>query len=136
MHPIRRIVLATIASGLTLGSAMAADLTGAEIKDLITGKSVYLETTAASVTGSPGHGVIYYAADGTALYKTPKGMMWHGTWVIKDNSACVDWKEQPNNGCVKYDKQADTINIVTATTNQVRAKVVKIASGNAENLAP
>jgi hypothetical protein len=136
MRPIHRVVLATIASGLMLGSAVAADLTGAEIKDLITGKSVYLETTAASVTGTPGHGVIYYAADGTALYKTPKGVMWHGTWVIKDNSACVDWKEQPNNGCVKYDKQGATISIVTATTNQVRAKVVKVAPGNAENLAP
>jgi hypothetical protein len=136
MHPINRIVLAAIASSLTLGSAMAADLSGAEIKDLITGKSVYLETTAASVTGTPGHGVIYYSADGTALYKTPKGVMWHGTWSIKDNSACVDWKEQPNNGCVKYDKQGDTISIVTATTGQTRAKVVKIAPGNAENLVP
>jgi hypothetical protein len=136
MRLINRAVVTAIASGFVLGSAMAADLTGAEIKDLISGKSVYLETTAASVTGTPGHGVIYYAADGTALYKTPKGVMWHGTWVIKDNSACVDWKEQPNNGCVKYDKQGNTINIVTATTGQVRAKVEKIAAGNAENLAP
>jgi hypothetical protein len=136
MRPINRIALTAIASSLVLGSAMAADLTSAEIKDLITGKSVYLETTAASVTSTPGHGVIFYSADGNALYKTPKGVMWHGTWVVKDNSACVDWKEQPNNGCVKYDKQGDTISIVNATTGQVRAKVVKIAPGNAENLAP
>ena len=136
MHLVNRAVVTAIASGFVLGSAMAADLTGAEIKELISGKSVYLETTAASVTGTPGHGVIYYSADGTALYKTPKGVMWHGTWVIKDNSACVDWKEQPNNGCVKYDKQGDTISIVTATTGQVRAKVQKIAPGNAENLTP
>jgi subtilisin family serine protease len=136
MRTINRVALAAIASSFMLGSAMAADLTGAEIKDLITGKSVYLETTAASVTSTPGQGVIYYSANGNALYKTPKGVMWHGTWVIKDNSACVDWKEQPNNGCVKYDKQGDTISIVNATTGQVRAKVVKIAPGNAENLVP
>jgi hypothetical protein len=136
MCAIKLGVLTAISSACMLGSAIAADLTGAEIKELITGKSVYLETTAASVTGSPGHGVIYYSADGNALYKTPKGVMWHGTWVIKDNTACVDWKEQPNNSCVKYDKQGDTISIVTATTGQTRAKVVKIVPGNAEGLAP
>lgn len=74
-----------------------------------------METTAASVTGTPGHGVIYYSAEGTALYKTPKAVMWHGTWVIKDNRACIGWKEQHNNGCAKYDKQGDTISIVNAT---------------------
>ena len=130
------VVMSTIASACMLGSATAAELTGAEIKELITGKSVYLETTGASATGTSGQGVIYYAADGSALYKTPKGVMWHGKWIIKDNTACVDWKEKPNNGCVKYDKQGDTTNIIDVATGQTRAKMSKIAAGNAENLAP
>ena len=130
------VVMSTIASACMLGSATAAELTGAEIKELITGKSVYLETTGASVTGTSGQGVIYYAADGSALYKTPKGVMWHGKWIIKDNNACIDWKEKPNNGCVKYDKQGDATNIIDAATGQTRAKVSKIAAGNAENLTP
>jgi hypothetical protein len=136
MLGIDRFIIVAISSiGLT-GSAMAAELTGAEIKDLITGKSVYLELTAASATGTSGQGVIYYAPDGNALYKTAKGVMWHGSWIIKDNTACIDWKELPNNPCTKYDKQGDTTSIVNVATGQTRGKVLKTASGNAENLAP
>ena len=60
--------------------AIAAEMSAAEIKELITGKSVYLEL-AATATAGAGQGVIYYNADGTALYRTAKGVMWHGTWV-------------------------------------------------------
>jgi hypothetical protein len=120
-----------------IGTPMAAELTGAEIKDMISGKTVYLETSAAgSVTGASGQGVIYYAPDGTGLYKTPKGVMWHGTWEIKGNANCSTWKEAGNVACSKYDKQGDTVSIVNAETGQVRAKVLKTASGNAEKLAP
>jgi hypothetical protein len=116
--------------------AVAAELTGAEIKDIVSGKTLYTETTAASATGTPGKGVIYYAADGSALFKTPSGTMWHGTWAIKDNTICSNWKEAPNNPCSKYDKQGDGTNIINSATGQVRAKIVKTAPGNAENLAP
>jgi hypothetical protein len=136
---MRRSVLclsvATIGSCCLIGSATAAELTGAEIKDLISGKTAYLELTA-SVTGTNGKGVMYYDANGTVLYKTPKGDMWHGTWTIKDNTACLDWKELPNNACTKYDKQGDTITNVNVQTGQTRGKIVRIAPGNVENLAP
>jgi len=136
MNAIARVVFSSFASLYMFSSAMAAELTGPEIKDLIGGKSVYSQTTAASSTGTAGQGVIYYAADGTALYKTPSGATWHGTWVIKDNTACIDWKERPNNPCSKYDKQGDTISILNATNGEVRAKIVKIVAGNAENITP
>jgi hypothetical protein len=42
-------------------------MTAADIKALAIGKTVYLETTAASVTGKAGEGVIYWAEDGTAI---------------------------------------------------------------------
>jgi len=45
------------ATGL-IGSALAADMTGAEIKALVSGKTIYLETTAASAAGTPGQGVV------------------------------------------------------------------------------
>jgi hypothetical protein len=127
--------VAAIGSGCLIGSAAAAELTGAEIKEIISGKTVYLELTA-SVTGTNGKGVIYYDANGTMLYKTPKGDMWHGTWTIKDNTACNDWKELPNNACTKYDKQGDAIININAQTGQTRGKIVKTAPGNAENLTP
>jgi hypothetical protein len=121
---------------LLAGPAAAAELTGAEIKDAVSGKTLYLETTAASVTSTPGKGVLYYAADGSALYNTPSGALWHGTWAIKDNTICTNWKENPNNACSKYDKQGDAINIINSASGQVRAKIVKTAPGNAENLTP
>ena len=71
------IVVSTGVVGL-IGSALAVDLTGAEIKAFLTGKTIYLETTAASASGKAGQGVIYWGEDGNALYKTPTGAMFHG----------------------------------------------------------
>jgi hypothetical protein len=137
MHPIRHIAIGAMGSFCLVSSAMAAELTGSEIKDMIAGKSVYLETVAAgSVTGVSGQGVIYYAPDGTGLYKTPKGEMWHGTWAIKDNTNCSNWKEAGKVACSKYDKQGDTVSIINTETGQVRAKILKTVPGNAENLMP
>jgi len=116
-------------------AAWAAEMTGAEIKELVSGKSIYLETGATS-TGGVGQGVIYYGADGNAFYKTAKGAVLHGPWTVKGNTLCNDWKEVPNNPCSKYDKQGDTISISNANTGQPRGKVLKIVPGNAEKLAP
>jgi hypothetical protein len=117
-----------------IGTASAAELTGAEIKELVSGKSVYVDFTEAS-TGGAGKGVIYYAADGTALYKRAGGGIWHGTWSVKDNTTCTDWKESPNNGCSKYNKQGDTITQINVTTGKSRGTVLKTAAGNAEKIA-
>ena len=136
MNAITRVVISPIASICVLGSATAADLTGGELNDLLSGKSVYMQMTAASSTGTAGQGVIYYSADGDALYKTPTGALWHGTWTIKENTVCFDWKEKANTPCSKYDKQGDTIGIFVATTGEVRGKIVKVVTGNPENLAP
>ena len=102
----------------------------------ISGKTVYIETTAASATGTPGQGVIFWAADGTALYKTPAGAMWHGKWETKVNTLCADWKERPNNPCTRWDKTGDAITILDSISGRRRAKVAKAAPGNAEKLAP
>jgi hypothetical protein len=136
MNAVARVVLSSLVFACMLGSAMAADLTGAELKDLLSGKSIYAQTTAASATGTVGQGVLYYGADGHALYKTPTGAIWHGGWIIKDNAICSHWKERPSNPCSKYYKQGDTISILNATNGEVRARVLKIVAGNAENIAP
>lgn len=135
MRTLTRAVAALAGSVTLIGSAYAADMTGAEIKSFISGKSVYLELGAGSAA-SPGQGVIFYNEDGNALYKTGNGTMWHGTWAIKDNTACVVWKETPNNACTRYDKQGDVVSIINASTGQVRGKVLKTAPGNAEKLVP
>jgi hypothetical protein len=136
MRSITRIVLWAGSSIALAGTALAADLTGLEIKALLYGKTVYLETTAASAAGKAGQGVIYWSEDGTALYKTPDGSMMHGKSEIKDNTNCTEWKERPGTGCTRYDKQGDVITIIDTKSGQVRAKIVKTAPGNAEKLAP
>jgi len=128
--------LTAMSSMLWVGSSLAADMTAPEITALIVGKSVYLELTAASVTGASGQGVIYYSPDGTSLYKTAKGVMWHGTWTMKDNTVCNVWKETTNNACTGYVKDGGVISITNVSTGQVRGKVVKTADGNAEKLVP
>ena len=133
MSIIKRASLALIGSACLIGSATAADMTGTQIKELISGKSVYLENTATS-TGGAGQGVIYYAADGSALFKTAKGPIQHGTWTIKENTVCIDWKESPNNPCSRYDKQGETITVINVATSQSRGKIMKTVAGNAEKI--
>lgn len=129
------VIVTTGVIGL-IGSSLAADMTGADIKTLLSGKTAYLETTAASASGKAGNGVIYWNADGTALYKTPAGGMMHGKWEIKGNTLCTDWKEKPGTGCVRYDKTGDRVTVIDAKSGQTRAKIVKTAAGNAEKLSP
>jgi len=131
----RALIVAAGVAGL-VGPAFATDMTGAEIKTFLSGNTVYLETTAASSSGQAGNAVIYWAADGTALFKTASGSIMHGTWVIKDNTNCTDWKERPASGCVRYDKTGDKITSIDAASGKVRATIVKTAAGNAENLKP
>ena len=122
-----RIVLcaAIAATGVVglVGSALAADMTGAEIKAFLSGKTVYLETTAASASAAVGQGVIYWGEDGTALYKTATGAIMHGKWEVKGNTNCTEWKERPNTAFVRYDKTGDAVTVIDAASGQIRAKV-------------
>jgi len=134
MRILRHSIAAGLGSICVLGSATAADLTGAEIQALISSKTGYVETGAASVTGTIGQGAIYWAADGSGLYKTPRGPIWHGTWSIKGNLYCSKWKEGPNSACMKVEKQGDTVSFIDIESGKLRIKVLKTAPGNAENL--
>jgi hypothetical protein len=136
MSIVARVLIAVTAMVGVIGSALAADMTGAEIKAFLSGKTVYLETTAASASGQAGQGVIFWAEDGAVLYKTPSGAIMHGKWEIKGNTNCTDWKERPNTPCVRYDKVGDTVTVIDAASGQLRAKIVRTAPGNAEKLAP
>jgi hypothetical protein len=119
---------------ILVGSAAAADMTGAEIQSLICGKTGYVQTGVASVTGTTGEGAIYWGADGNSLYKTPQGPIWHGIWSIKGSLYCSDYKEGSKRPCMKVEKQGDTVNFIDSESGQLRITFVKIAPGNAENL--
>jgi hypothetical protein len=134
MRALRACVI--IATGTLSGTALAADMSGAEIKAFVSDHTTYLETTMASASAQPGQAFIYWSADGTALFKTPSGTIMHGTWETKDNTLCANWKERPNTGCVRYDKTGDTVTVLDAASGAVRAKILKTAAGNAEKLAP
>ena len=129
------VIVTTGVIGL-VGSALAADMTGADIKTFFSGNTAYLKTTAASASGQIGNGVIYWNADGTALYKRPLGGMMHGKWQIKGNTLCAQWKERPGTGCVRYDKTGDAVTVIDVKSRKARARIVKIVPGNAEKLTP
>jgi hypothetical protein len=97
-HITRAIVSAGVFGGV--GTALAVDMTGADLKAFLSGKTIYLERTEASATGTPGQGVIYWDDNGKALYKTPSGAVWLGKWEIIANTICADWNERPTNACV------------------------------------
>ena len=91
------VIVTTGVIGL-IGSALAAEMTGADIKTFLSGNTAYLKTTAVSASGQVGNGVIYWNADGTALYRRPLGGMMHGKWAIKGNTLCAQWKKRPGTG--------------------------------------
>lgn len=136
MRAVTRIALWTGCTLALAGTALAADMTGAEIKAFAWGKTVYLEATAAGVSGTAGQSYIYWTEEGIALNKTPTGAIWHGKTEIKGNLSCTEWKERPGTGCTRWDKQGDVVTLIDATSGAVRAKVVKTVPGNAEKLAP
>lgn len=137
MHTATHWIVAGVGFGSLISAALAADMTGAEIESFLSGKTAYLETTAASAGGEAGQVVIYWNPDGTALYKTPSGKMMHGKWETKGDTNCTEWKERPGTGCVRYEKAADnTVTVIDATSGKTRAKIVKTAPGNAEKLTP
>jgi hypothetical protein len=107
-------------------------MTGADVKTLLSGNTAYVESASVKVGG----GVIYWNADGTALYRRPLGGMMHGKWEIKGNTLCAQWKERPGTGCVRYDKTGDAVTVIDVKRKKTRAKIVKFAPGNAENLTP
>jgi len=125
------IVLAA-SLALCATAAHASEMTGAEIKALISGNTSYLALD--TPTAGTGEGIIYYNADGTATFKTPKGAIWHGPWTVKDNTLCIDWKEMPNNPCTRYDKQGADILLINVATGKPRGKIVKVVPSNAEKL--
>ena len=131
-----RVIAAAAGIVGLVGSAVAADMTAADIKAFAIGKTVYLETTASSVTGTAGQGALHWAEDGTAIYKTPTGAVWTGTWQMKGDTLCTEWKQRPATPCGRWDKTGETVSIIDSATGQTRAKVVKTAPGNAEKLAP
>lgn len=136
MRIIGHVVTATAGLFGFIVAAIAAEMTGAEIAAYLSGKTAYIETTAASGSGAAGQAVIYWANDGTALYKTPSGAMFHGKWEIKGNTLCAEWRERPNTGCIRYEKIGDTVTAFDAKSGQLRAKISKTVPGNAEKLAP
>ena len=111
-------------------------MTGAEITAYLSGKTAYLETTAASGSGDASQAGIYWASDGTALYKTPSRAMSHGKWEIKGNTVCAEWKERPNAGCIRFEKTGDAVTVFDAKSGELRAKILKTTPGNTERLAP
>jgi hypothetical protein len=135
MRAIECVFMTAIGSICLHGSATAAQLTGTEIQELISGNSVYLRLTP-SVTGTQGPGIIYYDTLGTVLFKTPKGVIWHGTWKIEGNKACINWKETSHNPCAKYVKRGDTLRTINVGTGVTRGEVTKIVPGNADKLTP
>jgi hypothetical protein len=128
--------LAAVAAAVV--PASAADMTAAEIKTYAIDVTQYVELGAGSVTGQAGQGVIYRSGDGNALYRTPTGAIWTGTWEFKGDSLCSTWKQAPTPGptCSRYEKTGDTVSVLDATTGALRVKIVKTAPGNAEKLAP
>jgi hypothetical protein len=120
------------------GPACADDLNADQIRQLISGKTVYMETTANSETRAAGAAHQFFAADGSVLFKTAKGELWTGTWSIHNgrprgaDSVCIDWKQIQNNGCYFFDKQGETVSIKAGGV--VLAKIGKIADGNVEKL--
>lgn len=111
---------------------MSAD----ELKKSLTGRTHYLDVAAGGTLAQGGQAILYFAPDGTVLNRVPSGKIQQGTWTIKENTVCVEWKDLPPNPCSRWDKQGDVVTIINLGTGQPRGTISKSADGNAENLKP
>ena len=136
---MRSTTLTTLSAITTLalaGTALAADMTAAELKALLSGKTTYAEATTASTVGQAGQVIIFWAEDGSMVYKAPDGKVIAGKWEVKDNTACFELTTRPGMACSRYDKQGDVVSVFDGKSGALRAKITKTAAGNAEKLAP
>lgn len=62
-------------------------------KATISGKTVYLDCGATSRRAVQGKALSTMPPMGNALYKSAGKGMLHGTWSVKGNTSCTDWKE-------------------------------------------
>jgi hypothetical protein len=130
---LKIIIVLALGLGACATAAQASEMSASDIRTLVSGNTAYLALNPGAAAGT-GDGVIYYSADGTATFKTPSGAIWHGPWILKDNTLCIDWKEQPNNPCTRYEKEGSDIVLINVATGKPRGKVVKVAPGNPEKL--
>jgi hypothetical protein len=134
MGTIQRLFVAVVGLGLSFVPARATDMTGSQIRSLISGKSVYVKLNDEAAAGN--HGVIYYGEDGNALFRGDQGRVWHGTWSIKGNAACVEWVEEPANPCSRYKSSRGIVEIINASTSRPRGTILRVKRGNVENIRP
>ena len=134
MGMTKRLSIALVGLSLSFVPAEASDMTGSQIRSLISGKSVYVKLNDEAAAGN--HGVIYYGADGNALFKGDQGGVWHGTWSIKGNTACVEWVEEPANPCSRYKSSQGIVEIINIATSRPRGMILRIKRGNVENILP
>ncbi len=117
-------------------AAAAAEMTADEIKAFVSGNTVYIQTAVTSSTGDAGPGAVYYHPAGTVLYKTPKGQVWHGSWALRGDKFCVEWSEAKEYPCAQFERHGRAVIMVSLESGLLRAKVLRTAPGNAEQLAP
>ena len=79
-------------------------------------------------SGQAGQGVIYWAEDGTALFKTASGP----SCMAKGQHQFAP-SERRGRSCARYDQTGDTVTVIDAASGQIRGQIVKTAAGNAEN---
>lgn len=127
---------AVLAAGL-IGSSAAANeiMDTAQLRALITGNTLYVDVPAGA-PGAPDGGTapIYYATDGSAAALLPAGLKLVGTWTLKEGLYCIDWDNGPKNSCTQLVRGADAFIVMDATLGEPRGMVMRIATGNAENL--
>ena len=136
---------------LSATAAVAADMTTDELRKFLVGRTYVLDVSVGGTLAKAGQATLFFAPDGGVvaavlalehrrdggvLNRIPNGKILQGAWTIKDNTVCVDWKNQPPNPCSRYDKQGDTVTVINVSTGQPRGRIVKSADGNVERLAP
>lgn len=127
------VALLASASALFTQTAMAADLTGAELASMFHGKTAYIDFPAGNAATGAGQGAIYYLADGNVTGKLPNGQVRKGKRTIKDNTACLSWDGAPAATCSRLEKDGDKIKIM-GTDGTLRGTITKIVDGNPEKL--
>ena len=120
---------------LSSSIAHAASLNAMQLDGLLTGNTLYLRIPPGG-QALPDGGIVpfKYGADGTSAARLSEKVTLVGTWELKDDYYCVDWKNGPKNSCTRIVKTEMGIDLIDVESGDIRGTVDRVVPGNPEQI--
>ena len=106
-----------------------------QLDGLLTGNTVFIDLPAGGPGGPTGGvAICYFGKGGRAHFKLPTGTTLVGPWFLEVDHYRADWDNGPKNSCTRLVKSDGKINVIDATSGNLRGHITRIVPGNSEQV--